>query len=160
ARGGDEALADERRDRFEWRFGACLIFSASACATASSTVPVASAPTSRISIDEHQLPEPDLSASRRLTLWATYYSIPRVRAVESGGYPLLDREGRALGPSLSTRDFCDAAMEGTVQIRSRGRWRTYNYAGTGPSAQVDCSDRYPRNQAIGRSRFRVSSQPF
>src|SRR5205085_1289844 len=74
--------------------------------------------------------------------------------------PLLDPSGRELGPSLSTRDFCDAAMEGTVQIRSGGRWRTYNYAGTGPSAQVDCSDRYPRHQVIGRSRFRASAKLF
>lgn len=152
-------MAEQRRNRFEWRLGACLIVCA--CATTPVGAPAPSpAPSTRRAIDDHQLSSPDLSASKKLTLWATYYSIPRVVAVESGGHALLDREGRELGPSLSTRDFCDAAMEGTVQIRSRGRWRTYNYAGTGPSAQVDCSDRYPHNQAIGRSRFRVSSQPF
>jgi 3D (Asp-Asp-Asp) domain-containing protein len=93
-------------------------------------------------------------------LWATFYSVPRVHATGSGGHALLDSAGNTLGPSLSARDFCDAAMEGTVQIKHSGRWRTYNYAGTGPSEQVDCSDRYPRHRAIGRSRFRVSNKPF
>jgi 3D (Asp-Asp-Asp) domain-containing protein len=45
-------------------------------------------------------------------------------------------------------------------VKWAGRWRTYNYAGPGPSAQVDCSARYPRHPATGRSRFKASNKPY
>jgi 3D (Asp-Asp-Asp) domain-containing protein len=159
-------LAHERRETLERDGDARLVLAAigfvslAACSTTAAVAPTRALPVTLQTVAEHRLDAPDLSGRKQLTLWATFYSIPRVHAVERGGHELLDSGGRALGPSLSTRDFCDAAMEGTVLIRFHGRWRTYNYAGTGPDVQVDCSDRYPKHRAIGRSRFRVSNIPF
>lgn len=150
------------RSRLDALIFVCAAAGIAGCATtAPSTAPVLTPPpaVSEASVEAFTLPQPDLTDSKPLTLWATHYSVPRVRAIDDG-HPLLDPDGNALGPKLSTRGFCDAGMEGTVQVLFQGRWRTYNYAGTGSNVQVDCSARYPRHPATGRSRFRVSSKPF
>lgn len=151
----------ERRSKLERLFPA-LLFTASGCATTPPSSPPNTPPPiaqAEPSIEAFTLPQPDLTDSRPLTLWATHYSVPRVQAIDDG-HPLLDPDGKALGPKLATRGFCDAGMEGTVQVLFEGRWRTYNYAGTGSNVQVDCSARYPRHPATGRSRFRASTKPF
>ncbi|MCK6547807.1 hypothetical protein L6R52_18285, partial [Myxococcota bacterium] len=103
---------------------------------------------------------PELDGARRLELWATYYSVPVVRASDRG-VALRDRRGRALGPRLAPRDFCDAAMEGTVRIvDDDGAARTYDYAGTAHPPSADCTRWYPRHRAIGSSRFAASSKRF
>ncbi|MFZ9521773.1 MAG: hypothetical protein ACO3A4_14985, partial [Silvanigrellaceae bacterium] len=52
-------------------------------------------------------------------LWATWYRTPRFANLETG-FDLLDMNGLPLGPKLSHRQWCDAAMEGSVQVLMAG----------------------------------------
>jgi hypothetical protein len=54
---------------------------------------------------------------KKLTLWATFYFIPLVNH-DSTGIDLLDMSGRKLGVKLSAKDWCSAAVEGTVNVRT------------------------------------------
>jgi 3D (Asp-Asp-Asp) domain-containing protein len=143
---------------------AAFMFAVSACKTA---VPASDHQTPPVPIDEtpqatseFSLPPPDLDGAPRLQLWATYYSVPRVRAARKGE-ALLAMNGKRLGPKLKKRDFCDAAMEGSVQVVDRkGRVRMYDYAGVGDELQVDCTPFYKKHPAIGRSRFVLSKETY
>ena len=90
-------------------------------------------------------------------LWATWYRTPRFSNLETG-FELLDMNGRALGPQLSHRQWCDAAMEGSVQVLIGGDWKTFNYAGSTGTTQVDCSIYF--SHPVGRTRFRLARGPF
>jgi len=109
------------------------------------------------------LPMPDTASLKTLSLWATYYYVPRVNHQPSG-HPMLSIAGAALGPSLSLRDWCEAAMQGTVVVRrlldGEPRDVVYNYAGVSKEDNVDCSPIYPRYPAINRTRFIAASAPF
>ncbi|HEY9617626.1 MAG TPA: 3D domain-containing protein [Microcoleaceae cyanobacterium] len=77
--------------------------------------------------------------TRSLTLWATYYYIYQARPTVNG-LPLLDPNGIPLSPALSVRDWCYAALQGTVQVTNlQGLATTYNFAGRGDQPQADCS---------------------
>lgn len=105
------------------------------------------------------LPEPT-GLGQATSLWATYYNTHRAVPV-SQGYPLLDMAGNSLGIQLSQKDWCAAAVEGSVQIMgSQSVLGTYNFAGRGDRPQVDCSPFYPTLrtlQATNRVRFRLSN---
>ncbi|MEY4064163.1 MAG: hypothetical protein RIR26_371 [Pseudomonadota bacterium] len=90
-------------------------------------------------------------------LWATYYHTLKFNHSEDG-IDLLAMDGSALGPKLTKAQWCKAAMEGSVQISFDGVLRTYNYAGSGSTVQVDCSDYY--DHPVGRSRFRLARGEF
>lgn len=86
-----------------------------------------------INLPVHQL------RTRPLTLWATYYYVYQARPAVNG-LPLLDPTGQPLTPTLSVRDWCYAALQGTVQVTdARGLTTTYNFAGRGDDPQTDCS---------------------
>jgi len=87
------------------------------------------------------LPAPAaLEPSAKRVLWATQYFVPAVSAV-SDGEPLLDEHGEPLGPELSPRDWCNAAIEGTVSVRTLdGQNMLYNFAGRGSTSQVNCRE--------------------
>jgi 3D (Asp-Asp-Asp) domain-containing protein len=115
---------------------------------------------------EFSFPEPtEATRGRRLTLWATFYYVATAKKLE-GGQPLLAMNGRSLGVSLSARDWCSAAMEGTVSVMDGAAPAgTFNYSGRGPSGQVDCAPFYPHvergtQKALGRTRFETSGGPF
>lgn len=117
-------------------------------------------------LGEFDFPEPtDATRGRRLALWATFYHVAVANRLE-GGQPLIALNGRSLGVSLSARDWCSAAMEGTVSVVDRATpVGTFNYAGRGPSRQVDCAPFYPRvpvdtQRALGRTRFETAKGPF
>lgn len=77
--------------------------------------------------------------TRSLTLWATYYYVYQARPATTG-LPLLDPTGTPLTPTLSVRDWCYAALQGTVQVtNTQGLATTYNFAGRGDVPQTDCS---------------------
>jgi 3D (Asp-Asp-Asp) domain-containing protein len=80
---------------------------------------------------------------KQLTLWSTYYYV-HIAQEDNNGIPLLDISGNSLGSKLSERDWCAAAVEGTVAIKnSFGNYKTYNYAGAGSTSQANCSLYYP-----------------
>lgn len=110
------------------------------------------------------LPEPavlDPQAKRKL--WATQYFVLSANAV-ADGEPLLDQEGEPLGPELSPRDWCNAAIEGTVSVRTLdGQNKLFNFAATGSHQQVNCQVvlHSPQlNPSINRSLFTLARGPF
>lgn len=102
---------------------------------------------------------------RPLKLWATYYNVHRAQNTP-GGQPLLDVNGNRIGPTLSRKDWCYAAMQGTVQVvNPQGVPITYNYAGRGSSQQVDCSPFFSSLadstlKAVNRTRFSAVSAAY
>jgi hypothetical protein len=81
---------------------------------------------------------PALEGRRRVKLWATHYSIPRAYEDKSeDAVPLLDIKGNELGPKLSSRDFCRAAMEGTVAVLAKKRAKKlYDFDGIADTHQT------------------------
>jgi 3D (Asp-Asp-Asp) domain-containing protein len=63
-----------------------------------------------------------------------------------------------LGAKLSNKDWCSAAMEGSVRVRINGIERTFNYASSNSKQQVDCSAYFPHK--VGGTRFKVAKGPF
>lgn len=105
------------------------------------------------------LPEPRLKGLPKLSLWATYYYVPRVDHRDDG-HPLHTMDDLLLA-KLSRVDWCEAAMQGTVLIAlSDGQPATYNYAGIRDDVQVDCTPVYPKHPAIGRTRFAPAIGPW
>jgi 3D (Asp-Asp-Asp) domain-containing protein len=111
-------------------------------------------------------PKPAEDAKEKaLTLWATYYYVHSAKAT-STGQPLLDKNGRELGPKLSVRDFCLAAIEGTVRVMEEGGAGVlYNYAGRSSNSQCDCSRFAPSLSAsvkagLGKTLWEPSKGPF
>ncbi|MBL1177297.1 DUF3747 domain-containing protein [Pantanalinema sp. GBBB05] len=103
------------------------------------------------------------TVSQRYSLWSTYYYVHRAQHTPNG-QPLLDISGNDLGVRLSSRDWCGAAVEGTVQvIHNQQIVGTYNYAGRGSREQVDCSPYYSGLKdirATNQVRFRPTSNPY
>ncbi|MBK8012113.1 MAG: hypothetical protein IPK13_12255 [Deltaproteobacteria bacterium] len=106
------------------------------------------------------LPEPTLAGRPRLHFWATHYSVHVARDVAPRGHPLLNPQGKPLGPKLERRDWCDAAMQGTVRVLRRAGVEGYQFLRLGEGEEVDCTRRYPKHKAIGRSRFRRMRHAF
>jgi 3D (Asp-Asp-Asp) domain-containing protein len=110
------------------------------------------------SIAQWNLPAPTrLPSSDRSYVWSTHYYVHPARpATAPNAVALLDRNGRRLGVALSPRDYCYAAMEGTVAVISGGQSTIFNAAGVGPTQLADCTPFFPRSGArvaIGKQRF-------
>ncbi|MDZ4288851.1 MAG: 3D domain-containing protein [Prosthecobacter sp.] len=99
-------------------------------------------------------------------LWSTYYYAHAAKEVSSGGVPLWNASNKPLGPSLSQRDWCLAAMEGTVAVKRKdGSVKTYNYSGKGEPAQTSCKAVFPHLKpavlaGTERVRWKVSNGPY
>ncbi len=106
---------------------------------------------------------PTLEASAKRILWATQYFVPAANAV-ADGEPLLDEAGEPLGPELSPRDWCNAAIEGTISVRTLdGQNKLYNFAGKAAAPQVNCQvvlNSPNLTKAINFSRFTLAGGPF
>lgn len=111
-----------------------------------------------ISEDERtrfDLAAPAAATSKKITLWATSYWLPQVDD-KGTGFALRNMSGNPLGPYLTRREWCDAAMEGSIQVRDAGgELTTYNYAGTSSSHQVDCGP-YFSHSPSHKVKFRVA----
>lgn len=109
-------------------------------------------------------PTPDMKVEQ-LTLWATHYYVYSTSAVAKG-QPLLNRAGEELGPHLTDRAFCMAAVEGTVRIVSaEAESVTYNYSGQARTPQVDCSPYVPGlpepiRKGLGKIRWAKAKGPY
>lgn len=108
-------------------------------------------------IQAFTLPQPS-TLGKTLSLWATYYFLPRVSSLSSG-FALRNLAGTPLGPQLSRRDWCTSAMEGSVYVTSGpGAGKTYNYAGTSTSYKVDCSAYFRID--VSRTKFRLAKGSY
>jgi 3D (Asp-Asp-Asp) domain-containing protein len=88
--------------------------------------------------------EAALPTKKKMKLWATYYHMPTVRPswTSVAAKPLIDRNGNAVSPPLSTEDWCDAAMQGSVWVDDGKKAPTaYMFVDSGGPEQVVC-DRY------------------
>lgn len=104
---------------------------------------------------EFNLAASQLKQEDKLSLWATSYWLPRVES-KSSGFALRDMNGNSLGAMLTRREWCDAAMEGSIQVKDeQGILTTYNYAGTSSAHQVDCSAYYNHSPSH-KVKFRVA----
>lgn len=74
-----------------------------------------------------------------MELWATHYFVYQTATVTSEGLPFRDRKGQIISDSVSPKDWCQAAIQGTVQVFFQGARKTLNFAGTGSSSQIDCA---------------------
>jgi 3D (Asp-Asp-Asp) domain-containing protein len=96
--------------------------------------------------EDFRLPAPaTLEAGARRLIWSTAY-IDYLAAAnnEPDGVPLVNKVGDRLGLSLSHADWCHSAMEGTVAVQqANGLFRTFNFAGSAPTAITDCKDVFP-----------------
>ncbi|HIK19395.1 MAG TPA: hypothetical protein IGS53_29520 [Leptolyngbyaceae cyanobacterium M33_DOE_097] len=108
--------------------------------------------------------QPTPEVKTPMQLWATYYYVHKATPVKKG-YRLLDIKGRPLGPKLTRRDWCYAAVQGVVQISKQDQLVTYGFAGRGSRQQADCSPYFKGLsksliKKVGRARFRVASVPY
>ena len=90
---------------------------------------------------------------KAMNLWATEYHLPQVQHEEKG-IPLRDLQRRELGVKLSHRNWCRAAMEGSVFVIKNGQGVTFNFAGTSRGHRVDCRAYFPHR--LGRTKFRLA----
>lgn len=98
-----------------------------------------------------------LNPADRHYVWSTHYNVHSAQvSTAANAVPLRDRQGRRLGVALSPKDFCHAAMEGTVAITGNGQTAVYNAAGVGSTASTDCTPFFPRSGA----RFKIAKQRF
>jgi len=106
----------------------------------------------------------DLGSS--LQLWATFYNVHTARSIP-GGNSLLNLAGSSLGHTLSDKDWCNAAVEGTVRVldASNNVIGTFNFAGKGSTEQVNCSRFFPSLtpsviKGTNSARFKASRGPY
>lgn len=129
-------------------------------------------PNSLIALTESQItfnfPEPtEAVKEKKLTLWSTFYFVHRAKASNApDAIPLKDSSGNSLGVKLSQKDWCTAALEGTVQVQiDSTTLKTYNFAKTGTNAQTNCISFFPslKNEvvkAMNRSLFAPAKGEF
>ncbi len=114
---------------------------------------VASAPEAKQLVAIARPDAPAKSRASRRQAWGTVYYIQAARAYSGdGGVSLRGPAGQSLGASLSVRDFCRAAREGTVTV-SGGKAVTFNHAGWTDRPQTDCSKVFPRVRRDEVARF-------
>ena len=123
------------------------------------TVSCASASRDPLAIDTFSFNEPHPSdLGTKLNLWATYYNLPQMNE-SSGEFPLRDKLGAELGPHLSHKGWCNAAMEGSVRIiASNGDGKTYNYAGQTTDNPVDCKEYFKID--VSKTKFKEAAGPY
>lgn len=95
---------------------------------------------------------------KKLHLWSTYYYLHEADARENG-ITLRDMREKSLGVSLAQKDWCYAAMEGSVVVHALdGQVHSFNYAGTTESPYIDCSAYFPHK--LGKTKFRPAKGEF
>lgn len=86
---------------------------------------------------DFELPEP-IQTGQTLRLWSTHYFVHTAVSVPTG-VQFKDKNNKPLSDPISPRDWCLAAIEGTVRVSLNGAVRTLNYGGVGTQSQVDCA---------------------
>jgi len=155
------------------RIGYGFIALLAACATASapSVTPLPDAPTSTPYVQAlgFRLPAPaPQTLGPDLKLWATHYHTPIVSpapAEISAAFPLLGRDGTAISPMLTQKDWCQAALQGSVSVKgANGKSTAYAFVDSHGPDQANC-DEFLGNlsdkikAATRQARFKVVQHP-
>lgn len=94
----------------------------------------------------------DLTNATPVTLWATnYYLLEVGESSGSTSVPIRNRRDETIGPRLSARDWCAAAVEGSVRVNGV----VFNSDGTRDPRQADC-----RHNPSERLRWRRTADPY
>jgi 3D (Asp-Asp-Asp) domain-containing protein len=91
------------------------------------------------------LDAPQTASGKELKLWATYYHMPTIEAsqTKASGTPLLGKDGKAISAGLSVRDWCDAAMQGSIRISNPGGDPTgYMFVDADGPEQLNCDSHF------------------
>jgi 3D (Asp-Asp-Asp) domain-containing protein len=115
-----------------------------------------------------RLPEPKAKGDKPLSLWATYYDLPVIRAAaeDKSAKPLLGRNGKAISAPLSARDWCNVAMQGSAWVKNPdGSSTAYVYIDSNGPDQVDCAGSFGDlsdeiKDATRRARFAAFHHPY
>ena len=78
-----------------------------------------------------------------LRLWATHYHTPVIKpapAAISAAFPLIGRNGSAISPPLLPRDWCSAALQGSVSVKQGGKSVAYAYVDDNGPEQANCDE--------------------
>lgn len=170
----DGSLAEAReadiKDRRVRQFAFAIVFALAACATASApsvrpeplVSPHETAMSFRLPAPAPQTLGPDLQ------LWATHYHTPVVTPAPetmSFAFPLLGRKGEWVSPPLRHKDWCEAALQGSVSVRQGGKSTAYVFVDAQGPEQANC-DQYLGDLSEGvkiatrRARFMPVSHPL
>lgn len=103
-----------------------------------------------------------------LRLWATHYHTPIVTPAPkemSAAFPLIGRDGKWLSPPLRQRDWCEAALQGSVSVKRGDKSTAYVYVDDNGPEQTNC-DQWLGNLSDGvknatrRARFMAVNHPL
>jgi len=103
-----------------------------------------------------------------LKLWATHYHTPMVKAAPeaiSTAFPLVGRKGDAISAPLSQRDWCEAALQGSVAIKTGASSKAFVYVDSNGPEQTNCDEFLGSlsdgvKNATRRARFMAVSHPL
>lgn len=103
-----------------------------------------------------------------LGLWGTHYHTPEVQpalATISAAFPLIGRDGAPVSAPLTHRDWCEAALQGSVSVRSGDVTTAYVFVDANGPEQANCdqwlgslSDKV--KTATRRARFMKVNHPL
>lgn len=155
-------------------FAALLALTACATASAPDRAPEAPEPSAAATpldlAERFALSAPPSDALRpAMTLWATHYHTPLVTpapAEMSAAMPLIGKGGDAISPPLRHRDWCEAALQGSVSvIDATGASTAYVFVDSRGPEQANC-DQWLGSLSDGvkaatrRARFMKVAHPF
>lgn len=115
---------------------------------------------------DFSFPAPPNGIDAKIKLWATHYFVHEA-ATFSSGAPFRDSKGKVLSDPVSHRNWCLAAIEGTVRVKLQDDAHTLNFGGVGSKQQVNCAAvlkinpmKKPWITATGKSYFVPAVGPF
>lgn len=96
----------------------------------------------RSAAEAFALPAPrPASLGPDLKLWATHYHTPIVSPAPkemSAAAPLVGRDGKSISPPLRQRDWCEAALQGSVSVKTGKTSTAYIYVDSDGPEQTNC----------------------
>jgi len=103
-----------------------------------------------------------------LKLWATHYHTSIVKAAPetiSAAFPLIGAKGDAISPPLLQRDWCEAALQGSVSVRRGSKATAYVFVDSNGPEQTNCDEFLGSlsdgvKNATRRARFMAVSHPL
>lgn len=154
------------------RLAFAIAFLGAACATASAPM-VAPPPGAMLDMSGKGMnfllaPPPAKALGPDLQLWATHYHTPTVTPAAkeiSAAFPLLGRNGEWVSPPLRQRDWCSAALQGSVAVKHGRKTTAYVFVDSNGPEQTNC-DEWLGNLSEGvktatrRARFMAVNHPL
>lgn len=128
------------------RAGFAILVMLTACATASSpgmpdgVLAPEPSPLERARAFALEAP-PEESLGADLKLWATHYHTPILRPAPEtnpAAFPLINTKDEPISQPLSQRDWCEAALQGSVAVREGSKLSAYVFVDAKGPEQTNC----------------------